>query len=122
VTSRPALTLLQRDQRKLNLLLASRLARGQAMIALDELGGRADSVADSVARVREWLSSPLVWTLGSAVGALLLSIRKRRAGGVGLLSLVWPAWRVWRSVSAVVTSNRTSASGSTGLSRRRGWR
>lgn len=104
---RPALTPLQRGQRKQNLLLASRLARGQAVIALDELGGRADAVADGVARLRDWASNPLVLTVGSAVGALLLTFNKRRARRVGLLSWALPAWRLGRVVAAAVASYRS---------------
>ena len=52
MTHRAAPTQVQREQRKQSLLLASRLARSQALIALGELGGRADAVADGIARVR----------------------------------------------------------------------
>jgi len=111
VTRRPALTPLQRGQRKQNLLLASRLARGQAVVAVDELGGRADAVADGVAGFREWASNPLVLTVGSALGALLLTLNLRGARHVGLLSWVLPAWRVGRVVAAAVASFRSGRRG-----------
>lgn len=111
MTRRPALTPLQRGQRKENLLLASRLARGQAVIAVDELGGRADAVADSVDRLCEWASNPLVLTVGSAVGALLLVLNRRRVRPMGLLSWVLPAWRVGRVVAAAVASYRSGRRG-----------
>ena len=109
MTHRAAPTQVQREQRKQSLLLASRLARGQAVIALGELGGRADAVADGMARVRERVSSPLVWALGSAVGAFLLTVKRDRTRGVGLLSWIWPAWRVWRSVATVLAAYRAGA-------------
>jgi hypothetical protein len=110
VTRRPALAPPQREQRKQDLLLASRLARGQALIALDELGGRADVVADNVVRVRDWLSSPLVLTLGSALSALVLTHKMRRSQRVGLLSRAWPMWQVGRSVVAAIAAYRARTS------------
>ena len=109
MTHRAAPTQVQREQRKQSLLLASRLARGQALIALGKLGGRADAVADGIARVRERVSSPLVWALGSAVGAFLLTALRGRTRGVGMLSWIWPAWRVWRSVAPVLAAYRAGA-------------
>jgi hypothetical protein len=96
----------QREQRKQNLLLASRLARGQAVVALDELGGRADAVAYRVARVRAWLSSPLVWTAGSAVGALVLTAKLRRVRIVRVLRWGWLAWGFWRKAAPVLARYR----------------
>ncbi len=112
MTHRAAPTQAQREQRKQRLLLASRLARGQAVIALGELGGRADAVADGIARVRERVSSPLLWAMGSAVGAFLLTALRNRTRGVGLLSWIWPAWRVWRSVATVLAAYRAGAGSS----------
>jgi hypothetical protein len=97
---------LPRDQRKQNLLLASRLARGQAVVALDELGGRADAVAYRVARVHAWLSSPLVWTVGSAVGVLVLTATLRRVRIVRVLRWGWLAWGFWRSAAPVLARYR----------------
>jgi hypothetical protein len=106
VTHRPAPTPPQREQRKQNLLLASRLARGQALIALDELGTRADVVADKVVRVRDWLSSPLALTVGSALSALVLALKMRRSPGVGLLSWAWPVWQAGRRVIVAIAAYR----------------
>jgi len=106
VKPRPALTTLQRDQRKHNLLLASRLARGQAVVAFDELAGRADAVAYQVVRVRAWVAGTLSWTVGSAAGSFVLALALRRGRAVRLLRWVWPAWRVWRSAAAMMTRYR----------------
>jgi hypothetical protein len=108
VSSRPAPTPPQRALRKQNLLLASRLARGQAVLAFDELGRRADVVAAGVVRIRDWVTSPLLWTVGSAVGALAMTLKLRRVRGVGLLSWIWPAWQLWRTVSAGLARPRES--------------
>jgi hypothetical protein len=89
------------EQRKQNLLLASRLARGQAVIAIDEIGGQADRVADTLVRVRDWVTSPLLWMVGSSVGALVLTLKGRKARSLGLLRWIWPAWRAWRTWRAV---------------------
>lgn len=106
MTARPALTSTQRDLRKQDLLWASQLARGQALIAIGELGGRADAVADRLARVRDGLANPWVWTLGSAVLALWLTVKLRQRRRVSLWRWIGPAWRVWRSVSVAVAGYR----------------
>jgi len=109
VKHRPALTTLQRDQRKRNLLLASRLARGQAAVAFNELARRADAVAYQVARVREWVARGLTWSVGSAVGSFVLALSLRRVRAVRLLSWVWPVWRLWRSAAAAMEHQRADA-------------
>jgi hypothetical protein len=96
----------QREQRKQNLLLASRLARGQVIVAFDEVGERADMVAYRVARVRAWLSSPLVWTAGSALGGLVLAVALRRVRIVRLLRWGWLGWRFWRGAAPVLARYR----------------
>ncbi|MBI5257783.1 MAG: hypothetical protein HY855_14865 [Burkholderiales bacterium] len=93
---------LRRRQRKHDLLLASRLARGQAMLAFDQLAGRADGMALQVLRVRAWLSNPLVVAAGGAVvglGLVLTLRRVRRGGVVRVLRWGWLAWRLWRGAT-----------------------
>lgn len=90
----------QRSLRKQDLLLASQLARGQAVGAFDELAGRADALALRVVRVRLWLSDPRVWVAGSAVGSLLFAAVLRRAParrGLRWGRWAWRAWSVWRA-------------------------
>jgi hypothetical protein len=87
----------QRALRKQDLLLASQLARGQAMAAFDELGERADTLALRVARVRLWLSDPQLWLAGSAAGGLVLAIALRRTPARRWLRWGFRAWRVWRA-------------------------
>ena len=109
MTPRSAGPTLQRNRRKQDLLLASQLARGQAVGAFDELAGRADAVAYCVARIRTWLSSPLAWTAGSAAGALVLAVALRRVRAARLLRWGWLAWRLWRSVGPALARHRATA-------------
>jgi hypothetical protein len=99
---------LQRSRRKQDLLLASQLARGQAVVAFDEIADRADLVVYRVVRVRMWLSSPLVWAAGSAVGGLMLAVTLRRARAVNVLRWGWLAWRLWRSAGPVLAHYRAA--------------
>jgi len=86
----------QRDLRKEDLLLASRLARGQVLGAVAELGDEADAIADRVQQMRRWLSSPWVWAAGGA-GALVLGVALRRVRASNVLRWGWLAWRLWRA-------------------------
>lgn len=96
----------QREQRKQSLLLASQLARGQAVVAIDELAVRADAVAFRIVRVHAWLSSPLFWTAGSALGGIVLAVTLRRVRIVRLLRWGWLGWRFWRSAAPVLARYR----------------
>jgi hypothetical protein len=87
-----------REVRKRNLVLASQLARGQVVLAFDQIGQRADSAAHAVVRVRAALTNPAVWAAGSAVGALALRIALRRARPLALLRWGFLAWRAWRAL------------------------
>ncbi|HEY6132441.1 MAG TPA: hypothetical protein VIW70_00570 [Rubrivivax sp.] len=85
---------LSRDARKRNLVLASHLARGQVVLAFDQIGQRADSAARVIARAHAALANPAVWAAGSAAGALLFGIVLRRARWLSLLRWGFLAWRV----------------------------
>lgn len=99
---------LQRGLRKQDLLLASRMARGQALLAFDELAQRADLVADRVVKVRMWLSSPSAWVAGAA-GAMVLGVTLRRLRAVRVLRWSWLAWRLWRSAGPALLRYRAAA-------------
>ena len=98
----------QRSLRKQDLLLASALARGQAVGAFDELAGRADAVALRVLRVRSWLSDPRVWVAGSAVGGLLFAGVLRRAPARRWLRWGWWAWRLWHRAAPLLARRRVA--------------
>lgn len=96
MTPRGPDALRRRALHKQDLLLASRLARGQALGAFDELADQADRVAVRVARARAWLSSPLGLAAGSVAGVVLLTLAPRRLRGVRLMRWGLLAWRLWR--------------------------
>lgn len=109
MTRPPALRGPQRSQRKQDLLLASQLARGQVVLAVDDLADRADTLALRIARVRLWLGHPIVWSVLGAATALTLGTRRRRArlGALGrLLRWGWLAWRIWRSAGPALSPLR----------------
>lgn len=95
---------LRRDQRKQDLLLASRLLRVHAAGAFDELAARADRLAERAAQVRALLANPAVRLAGAALATALVGLAlPRRALAVrhaGLASRLvrwgWLGWRVWR--------------------------
>ena len=83
-----------RAERKANLLLASEVMRGQATLAVDDLGQRADGL---VVRVKAWqrlLSNPAVLAAAGG-GAAFFAV-----GGGPLRSRLWRglrwAWLAWR--------------------------
>ena len=88
-------------QRKDDLLLASALARGQAIGSFNELAVRADVIVARIAKLRQWLSNPLLWLVGgaAAVAATALSPRRAQALRVAGSALRWGllAWRLGRS-------------------------
>jgi hypothetical protein len=83
-----------RDQRKADLLMASSLARGQAQLAVDDLGQRADAV---VVRARAWrdlVTNPIVLTVFSGGAALFAASGPKRRGKLWR-GLRW-AWLTWK--------------------------
>ncbi|NCT85273.1 MAG: hypothetical protein GXC94_19150 [Comamonadaceae bacterium] len=87
----------ERAERKANLLLASELLRGQAALAVDDLGQRADGW---VYRLRAWrnlLSNPLVMAAAGTGAAFFAGAGQKRRGQLWRgLRWAWLAWRVWR--------------------------
>lgn len=86
-----------RAERKANLLLASELLRGQAQIAVDDLGERADGLVNRVLTVREWLSNPAVLAAATGGAAFFAAAGSKRRGKLmGALRWAWLAWRMLR--------------------------
>lgn len=83
-----------RAERKANLLLASEVMRGQAALAVDDLGQRADGLAVRVMAWQRLLSNPAVLAAAGG-GAAFLAV-----GGGRLRSRLWRglrwAWLAWR--------------------------
>jgi hypothetical protein len=96
----------QRAQRKQNLLLASRLVRGQLVGAVDELGQGADGVIQRVRQVQAVLTDPRVWLIGSAIGSMFALIAVRRLRSFWLLRWGLLGWRVWKSAAPMLRSRR----------------
>ncbi|MDE2367328.1 MAG: hypothetical protein KGN16_00015 [Burkholderiales bacterium] len=93
----------QRDRRKQQLLLASRLARVQAAGAFDELAGSTDAIANRAMQVRAWLGSPVAWIIGTAIGGLLLRLTRSTGQRPSRqLRWGWAAWQLWRRYGAAL--------------------
>jgi hypothetical protein len=86
-----------RAERKADLLLASELLRGQAQLAVDDLGQRADGWVRRALTLRDWLSNPIVLAAAGSGAAFFATAGQRRRGQVWRgLRWVWLAWQVWR--------------------------
>lgn len=86
-----------RAQRKADLLLASALLRGQAVLAVDDLGDRADLWGRRWQRLRGWWADPLLRAVGGAAAGVFVAGAGRRPGALRKgLRLALLAWRVWR--------------------------
>ncbi|MFT7722387.1 MAG: hypothetical protein QM788_06110 [Roseateles sp.] len=85
-----------RAQRKADLLLASGLMREQAVLSLDDVGGRADGLVRRVLVVKAWFSSPLVMAVASGGAAAFAAAGPRRRGKLWR-ALRW-AWLGWQAL------------------------
>ncbi|MDR7335759.1 hypothetical protein [Roseateles asaccharophilus] len=87
----------QRAQRKANLLLASELMRGQANLAFDDIGGRADGWVHRLQWIRGVFSQPAVLAAASGGAAFFATAGKQRRGKLlSMLRWGWLAWRLLR--------------------------
>jgi hypothetical protein len=89
----------RRAERKADLLLASQLLRGQAVLAVDDIGERADVWGRRWQAVRGWLADPVVLATGSAAAAFMAGASGGQRGplirGVRLALLAWRAWKAF---------------------------
>ena len=86
-----------RAERKANLLLASEVMRGQAALAVDDLGARADRWAVRLMAWKNLLSNPLVLaTAGGGAAFFAASGPQQRSRFWRGLRWAWLAWRVFR--------------------------
>lgn len=86
-----------RAERKANLLLASEVLRGQATLAVDDLGGRADRWAVRILAWRNLLSNPVVLASAGGGAAFFAAIGPQQRGRFWRgLRWAWLAWRVLR--------------------------
>jgi hypothetical protein len=66
------------------------------VLAVDDLGQRADGWARRLLALRAWLADPLVLAAGGGVLAFLFSAGRRRRPLLRGLRWAWWAWRLWR--------------------------
>jgi hypothetical protein len=86
-----------RAQRKANLLLASELMRGQASLAFDDIGGRADGWVHRLLWIKGVFSQPAVLAAASGGAAFFATAgRQRRNKLLAMLRWGWVAWRLLR--------------------------
>ncbi len=92
--ARPLLTPAQRSRRKQDLLLASALARNQALVAIGQIGQRVDLVVGSYRQVRAWMSVPAVSTATGVAASVAALLALRRVRSFRLLRWGVLSWRV----------------------------
>lgn len=93
---RPAMTPAQRARRKQDLLLASALARNQAMVAINQISRQADVVVGSYRQVRAWMAVPQVGTVASVGASVAALLALRHVRIFRLVRWGFLAWRVWK--------------------------
>jgi hypothetical protein len=98
-----------RAQRKQNLLLASGLAREQAIVAFEEIGARADAVARVAIQVRAWAANPAVWMVGGVAASAAALITLPRVRGLRLAHWGLLALRAWRIALRVLPGRPPAA-------------
>ena len=107
MTSRPPLTPARRTRHKQDLLLASALARTQAMVAIDQIGHRADRLVGGYRQVRAWMSVPKVGTVASVATSMAALLALRHLRTFRLLRWGTLSWRVWKLAASVLPDWRT---------------
>ena len=86
-----------RSRRKADLLLASGLLRGQAGLAVDDLGRRADGWVVRLLAWRDLLSDPVVLAVAGGGAAFFAASGQRGRGRFWRgLRWAWLAWKVWQ--------------------------
>lgn len=86
-----------RAERKANLLLASEVLRGQAALAVDDIGGRADGWAVRIMAWRNLLANPMVLAAAGGGAAFFAASGPRRRSQLWRgLRWAWLTWRVLR--------------------------
>ncbi len=85
-----------RAQRKANLLLASEVMRGQAVLSADDIGHRADGWVLRILAWRNLLSNPVILAAASGGAALFAGAGGDRRGKLWRgLRWAWLAYKVW---------------------------
>lgn len=102
MTTRPPLTPAQRSRRKQDLLLASALARHQAMVAIDQISHRADKLVGAYRQVQAWVSVPKVGTVADVAASMAAFLALRHVRTIRLLRWGVLSWRVWKLAAGLL--------------------
>jgi hypothetical protein len=87
----------RRARRKADLLLASAVMRGELMLDVQDVGGRADVWGRRWQWLKGWMSDPLVLAVAGGGAAFMAASGRRRRGQLWRAGRwVWMAWRIWR--------------------------
>ena len=105
--TRPPLTPAQRARRKQDLLLASSMARRQALLAINQISQRADRVVGIYHQVRAWMVVPQVATGASLAASLAALLALRKVRSFRLLRWGQLGWRVWRLAAGLLPGGRS---------------
>lgn len=96
MTPDPAAERARRQRRKQDLLLASALARGQAVVAIDQIGQRADGLILGYRQLRSWIALPQAGAVGGVLASVAAMVALRRLRVFRLLRWGLLGWRVSR--------------------------
>jgi hypothetical protein len=100
--TRPPLTRDQRARRKQDLLLASTLARNQALVAIGQIGQRADVLVGGYRQLRTWMALPQVSAAAGALSSMVALMALRRLRSFRLLRWGWMGWRTWKLATGLL--------------------
>jgi len=102
MTSRRPPTPAERSRRKHDLLLASALARQQAMVAIDQISRRADWLVGGYRQLRAWVAVPQVGTVASLAASVAALMALRHVRTFRLLRWGMLSWRAWKLVGGLL--------------------
>ena len=108
MNTRPPLTPAHRTRRKQDLLLASALARHQAMLAVAQIGQRADLLVGSYRQVRAWMSVPQVGAAAGVLSSMAALLALRRVRGFRLLRWGLLGWRALKLAGGLLQGWRAT--------------
>lgn len=108
MTPSPADMVARRNRRKQDLLLASALARHQAVGAVVQIGQRVDRVVGVFQQVRNWLLAPQLAPVAGVLASAAALVALRRVRLFRLMRWGLLGWRIAKLVSAVSGARRTA--------------
>jgi hypothetical protein len=106
MTPPPATSPARRERRKQDLLLASALARHQAIVAIDQMSPRVDSVANVYLQLRRWVLTPQVLPVAGVLASTAALVALRRVRKIQLVQWGLVGWRVAGLVTGLLGARR----------------